>query len=269
MNGSLRTRILTSGNTTNLTANFIRKFEPSEKFGSVYAIPSTDTVIAMEQGTGDPQYRYTIYDLHSGTERFRFEGDSLIPVGDGLFLTGLGGRSGYVGTQNLLASDGSTIRAVPIPSYSSSQYPSMPSTALPMFLGDGAYDPTSGDELWRSSQLVDTQMAGTSSTIAAIVGNAILVTSPESRTISALDIESGRQLWQTPRQDAYWIRNGVTNGENFVFSDYTGIHSIRAHDGKMMWSVPLPAVVDPRGVAIANAGNNVSFSWKNHFAVWR
>ncbi|XGU19068.1 hypothetical protein ACETU7_28095 [Rhodococcus sp. 3Y1] len=125
----------------------------------------------MEQGDGgDPQYRYQIYDLQSGAERFRFEGDSLVPTGNGLFLTSVGGRSGYAGTQNLLASDGSTIRAIPIPSYSSSSYPSKPSTAVPMFLGDGAYDPESGDELWRSSQIVNTATAGTGSAIAAVVG---------------------------------------------------------------------------------------------------
>ena len=111
MDGTVRTRILASGTTTDLTANFVRTFEPSEKFGAVYTVPHTDTVIAMEQGDGgDPQYRYRIYDLDSGAERFRFEGDSLVPAGNGLFLTSVGGRSGYVGTQNLLASNGSTIR---------------------------------------------------------------------------------------------------------------------------------------------------------------
>jgi hypothetical protein len=270
MDGTVRTRILASGTTTNLTANFVRTFEPSEKFGAVYTVPHTDTVIAMEQGDGgDPQYRYRIYDLQSGAERFRFEGDSLVPTGNGLFLTSVGGRSGYAGTQNLLASDGSTIRAIPIPSYSSSSYPSKPSTAVPMFLGDGAYDPESGDELWRSSQIVNTATAGTGSTIAAVVGKTILVTSPETRTISGLDVESGRQLWQTPWQDAYWVRSGATDGDHFVFSDYTGMHSIRARDGKMMWSVPLPPEVDPRGVVVSNAGKNVSFSWQNHFTVWR
>ena len=167
MDGTVRTRILASGTTTDLTANFVRTFEPSEKFGAVYTVPHTDTVIAMEQGDGgDPQYRYRIYDLDSGAERFRFEGDSLVPAGNGLFLTSVGGRSGYVGTQNLLASNGSTIRAIPIPSYSSSSYPSKSSTGLPMFLGDGAYDPNSGDELWRSSQIVNTATAGTGSAIA-------------------------------------------------------------------------------------------------------
>ena len=267
--GTLRTRILASGNITDLTANFRRAIEPSQEFGSLYAFPSTDTAIAMERGSGDPQYRYTIYDLSSGAERFRFEGDSLAPVGDGLFLTSVGGRSGYVGTQNLLNSDGSTIRAIPIPSSGASRFPSKPSTSMPMFLGDGAYDPSSGDELWRSSQLNNSQMAGTTSAIVAIVGRATLVTSPETRTISALDTESGRQLWQTPWQDAYWVRNGVTDGEHFVFSDYAGIHSIRSRDGKMMWSIPLPAEVDPREVVISSAGDNMTFSWRNHFTVWR
>ncbi|WP_256932193.1 hypothetical protein [Rhodococcus sp. FH8] len=56
MDGTVRTRILASGTTTNLTANFVRTFEPSEKFGAVYTVPHTDTVIAMEQGDGgDPQ----------------------------------------------------------------------------------------------------------------------------------------------------------------------------------------------------------------------
>ncbi|EQM34344.1 hypothetical protein N601_07380 [Rhodococcus erythropolis DN1] len=70
-------------------------------------------------------------------------------------------------------------------------------------------------------------------------------------------------------QDAYWVRSGVTDGDHFVFSDYTGMHAIRARDGKMMWSVPLPPEVDPRGVVVSNAGKNVSFSWQNHFTVWR
>jgi hypothetical protein len=61
-------------------------------------------------------------------------------------------------------------------------------------------------------------------------------------------------LWQTPWQDAYWVRSGATDGDHFVFSDYTGMHSIRARDGKMMWSVPLPPEVDPRGVVVSNAG---------------
>lgn len=51
MDGTVRTRILASGTTTNLTANFVRTFEPSEKFGAVYTVPHTDTVIAMEQAT--------------------------------------------------------------------------------------------------------------------------------------------------------------------------------------------------------------------------
>ena len=74
----------------------------------------------------------------------------------------------------------------------------------------------------RSSQIVNTATAGTGSAIAAVVGKTILVTSPETRTISGLDIESGRQLWQTPWQDAYWVRSGATDGDHFVFSDYTG-----------------------------------------------
>lgn len=67
MDGTVRTRILASGTTTNLIANFVRTFEPSEKFGAVYTVPHTDTVIAMEQGDGGD--RSTAIDLRSAVRR--------------------------------------------------------------------------------------------------------------------------------------------------------------------------------------------------------
>ncbi|MFD4183485.1 PQQ-binding-like beta-propeller repeat protein [Rhodococcus sp. NPDC058514] len=261
--------VLTSGTVTDISANFRRTFEAEGEYPSVYAVPATDSVIATARGNGDPQYVYTVYDLATGTKRFTFGGDSLQPVGDGMFLASRGGRSGTVGTQDLLAADGALIRAVPIPAYSAASYPSKPSVPAPLFLGDGAYDPATGAERWRSPALVKDESAGRDTALAAVVGRAALVTSPQTRTITGLDLESGRELWQTPWQDAYWIRDGLTDGEHFVFGDYTGIHSIRARDGKIMWSLPLPDGADPRHVRVSSAGGSLMVSVRDQFTFWR
>ncbi|MGW0043648.1 outer membrane protein assembly factor BamB family protein [Rhodococcus sp. NPDC003348] len=261
--------VLTSGTVTNLTANFRRTFDDLGENASVYAVPATGAIITQERGPGDPQYVYTVFDLASGAERFTFAGDSLQPVGDGLYLAARGARSGSVGTQDLLAADGSLVRAVPIPAYSPQMYPSKPSVTPPMFLGDGAYDPATGDELWRSSALVKEESAGRDTALAAVVGGTAVVTSPVSKTITGLDLASGDQLWQTPWEDAYWIRGGATDGEYFVFGDYTGTHSIRASDGTIMWSLPLPDGVDPRQVHVSGAAGSLMVSWLDHIAIWR
>ncbi|WP_442972687.1 hypothetical protein [Rhodococcus sp. G-MC3] len=79
--------------------------------------------------------------------------------------------------------------------------------------------------------------------------------SSETRTFSGIDIASGKTTWTTPWQDAYWARSGVTDGEHYVFGDYTGMHALRASDGQMMWSVLWPEGVDPREMSVSsNAG---------------
>lgn len=262
--------VLTSGTVTDITANFRRTFDVRGAQGTAYARPETGTMITYERGhPNEPPYIYTVYDLRTGDRRFAFEGDSLQEVGEGLYLASTGGRSGTVGTQNLLAGDGSVIRAVPVPVYVPQDPPGKPSTSAPLFLGDGAYDPKTGAELWRNSALVNEGSAQRSSTLSAVVGRTVVVSSADARTITGLDLESGRQLWQTPWQDAYWIRGGATDGKYFVFSDYTGTHSIRASDGKIMWSMPLPDGADPREVVVSNVAGNLMVSWRDHYTVSR
>ncbi|MDH6280758.1 PQQ-binding-like beta-propeller repeat protein [Prescottella agglutinans] len=262
--------VLTSGTVTDITANFRRTFDVRGERGTAYARPASGTIIAYERGLpGGPPYIYTVYDLETGDRRFAFEGDSLQEVGEGLYLTSTGARSGTVGTQNLLAADGSVIRAVPIPMYVPQDPPGKPSTSAPLFLGDGAYDPKTGAELWRNPALVNEGSVQRSSTLSAVVGRTVVVSSADTRTITGLDLESGRQLWQTPWQDAYWIRGGATDGKYFVFSDYTGTHSIRASDGKIMWSVPLPEGADPREVVVSDAAGTLMVSWRDHFTFWK
>lgn len=263
------TSVLTSGTVTDLTAYFRHTFDTPGDAASIYAVPDTGTIIGQTRGPGDPQYHFTVFDLDSGAERFTFDGDSLQPVGDGLFLVSRGSRSGTVGTQDLLASDGSPVRAIPIPAFGAQMYPSKTSEAAPMFLGDGAYDPVTGDELWRSPALVQDSGAGRTSSLAALVGSTALVTSPDSKTITGLDVATGEQMWQTPWEDAYWVRGGATDGEYFVFGDYTGTHAIRASDGTIMWSLPLPDGADPRQVQVSSAGGSLMTSWLDHVTVWR
>lgn len=108
-----------------------------------------------------------------------------------------------------------------------------------------------------------------SSALSAVAGHTAVLTSADTRTITGLDLESGRQVWQTPWEDAYWIRGGATDGQYFAFSDYTGTHAIRASDGKIMWSVPLPEGADPREVVVSDAAGTLMVSWRDHFTFWK
>ncbi|MDJ0394385.1 PQQ-binding-like beta-propeller repeat protein [Rhodococcus sp. G-MC3] len=259
--------VLTRGTTTDLTSDFRRDFEKAPD-SWIYSVPEHGVAIESVRGDGTPQYSYTVYDLETGAKKFTFEGDSLVPVGEGLYLSSIGSESGTVGTQNLLGSDGAVVRAVPIPAYNAAGYPSSPSVPSPLFLGDGAYDPKTGDELWRNPALVVGQFNGKDSAVAAVIGRTVITTDPDARTITGLDIESGRQLWQTPWEDAYWVRDGLTDGEYFVFGDYQGTHAISARDGRIAWSMPQLDGVDPRMVRVSSAGGRMLVSSGAAFTLW-
>ncbi|CCQ14306.1 putative uncharacterized protein [Rhodococcus sp. AW25M09] len=263
------TPVLTKGTPTAIESDFRRTFEGSADFSSVYVTPDQKSVMLTHRGDGTPQYIYTVFDLDSGKKRFTYEGDSVRSVGDGLWLSSIGSESGTVGTQNLLAADGSIIRAIPRPSYGASMYPSTSAKTLSMFLGDGAYDPNTGNELWRNPAMVGSEVSGPQSALVAVVGRIVIVADPEAKTLTGLDIESGREQWTTPWEDAYWVRNGLTDGENFVFGDYRGAHSIDARTGEIGWSIPQPEGVDPRIMVVSSAAGHMTRSWGDQFTVYR
>ncbi|MGB6072642.1 MAG: PQQ-binding-like beta-propeller repeat protein, partial [Rhodococcus sp. (in: high G+C Gram-positive bacteria)] len=252
------TPVLTKGTPAAVESDFRRTFERSGDFSSVYVTPDRKSVMLTSRGDGTPQYIYTIFDLDSGAEVFAYEGDSVRSVGNGLWLSSVGSESGTVGTQNLLAADGSTIRAIPRPSYGASMYPSNPRNPPPMFLGDGAYDPDTGDELWRNPAVVQSEFSGTQSALVAVVDRVVIVTDPEAKTLTGLDIDDGAERWVTPWEDAYWVRSGLTDGKNFVFGDYQGTHSIDARTGEIGWSIPQPEGVDPRNMVVASAAGHMT-----------
>ncbi|MCZ4517121.1 PQQ-binding-like beta-propeller repeat protein [Rhodococcus ruber] len=263
------TPVLTKGSPTAIESDFRRTFERSADFSSVYVMPDLRSVMLMYRGDGTPQYVYRVFDLDSGSERFTFEGDSLQGVGNGLFLSSIGSESGTVGTQNLLAADGSVVGAIPRPSYGASMYPSAPTGPLPMFLGDGAYDPDTGEELWRNPAMVRSEFSGTQSAMVAVVGRVVIVADPEAKTLTGLDIDDGTESWVTPWEDAYWVRGGLTDGKNFVFGDYQGTHSIDADTGEIGWTIPQPEGVDPARVVVSTAAGHMTRSWDNQFTVYR
>ncbi|MBY4229958.1 PQQ-binding-like beta-propeller repeat protein [Rhodococcus fascians] len=263
------TPVLTKGTPTAIESDFRRTFERSGDFSSVYVTPDRKSVMLTSRGDGTPQYIYTIFDLDSGAERFTYEGDSVQSVGNGLFLSSIGSESGTVGTQNLLAADGSVIRAIPRPSYGASMYPSSPLKPSPMFLGDGAYDPNTGDELWRNPAMVQSEFSGAQSAMVAVVGGVVIVTDPEAKTLTGLDIDDGTERWVTPWEDAYWVRGGLTDGKNFVFGDYRGTHSIDASSGEIGWTIPQPEGADPARVVVSTVTGHMTRSWDNQFTVWK
>ncbi|MDJ0359834.1 PQQ-binding-like beta-propeller repeat protein [Rhodococcus sp. H29-C3] len=262
-----RSPILTRGTATDISADYLRTFPASDDLAYVAPLPEFGIAMTTYRGSGGAQYTSTVHDLDTDAERFVYEGDSLQALSKDLFVSTVGIQSGSAGTQNLLDGHGELIRAIPIPSAVVGGYPSLPSTPVPAFAGDGAYDAVTGAELWRNPLMVEGTFAKESAVV-AVVGRTVVVADPEGRTIVGLDVDTGEQRWLTPWQDAYWVRGGLTDGEYFVFGDYTGTHALRVRDGAIMWSLPLPDGADPRVVQVGPGGGHVLVSSATQFTIW-
>jgi outer membrane protein assembly factor BamB len=264
----VQTPVATRGTVTDIDVSYRREYPDRGPFAAAYVSPRSSSVIVNTPNDAQNNGRYLVVDSESGEPRFDFVGESLQTVSDALFLTSDGSRSGDVGTQNLVDDKGSVVRAIPVPTYPVFDYPGR-TDELPLFVGDGAYDRITGDELWRNPAMVRVDSSGRNSAVSAVVGDAVIVRSPDAKTLTALDLYDGEQRWQIPWEDAYWIRDGASDGDNFVFTDYQGMHAIRALDGAALWSVPLPPDADPRVLRVTPAAERLSTSWANQFVMWK
>ncbi|WP_338886286.1 PQQ-binding-like beta-propeller repeat protein [Rhodococcus sovatensis] len=252
------------GTLTDLDAHWHASF-PSPVPGqpaSPAAFPDRGIVDVYSSGT------HQIIDIDSGEPRFTFAGENPLPLGNELYANVTRNPDGSL-REVILDGMGQIRTEVPVATFGLSPQPwaNIGEEDLPLFLGDGAYDPNSGAELWRNPATLENN-GGANSAVLAVVGRTVIVRSSETRTFSGIDLESGRTTWTTPWPDAYWARAGTTDGEHYVFGDYTGMHAIRASDGTMMWSVPWPAGADPREMSVAKVAGVLTVSDRNGSTVW-
>lgn len=269
MNGAKHQIELTSGTPADPAATFERTFDIAGPLPAVDEIVPSQNMLVITTQTGDnPIYQSTVYDLDSGTPRFTIGNNTMRVVGDGLLLTTQPSALNPVGIQQLFSRDGSPIVTAPVPAYTPDTLPTATNGPPPVLLGDGAYDPFSGEERWRDPQML-TYGADSISTARAMAGTAVIVASADTQSLIGLDTHSGQQLWRTPWTDAYWIHNGLTDGKHYVFTDYTGIHSLRVADGAIVWSLPLPPGADPRSATISDAGGDILLTTGAEISLWR
>lgn len=211
---------------------------------------------------------HQIIDIDTGEPRLRFAGENPLPLGNDLYANVTRNPDGTL-AEVILDGTGAIRTVVPVATFGLSPEPwaNMGEDGLPRFLGDGAYDATSGAQLWRNPATLENN-GGINSAVLAVVGDTVVVRSSETRTFSGIDLRTGLTTWTTPWQDAYWARAGTTDGEHYVFGDYTGMHAIRGSDGAMMWSVPWPVGVDPREMSVSETAGVLTVSSRAGTTVW-
>jgi hypothetical protein len=265
-----RIPVLTVGTVSDIDAEYYREFDPLGEYSYGYASPRTGLTTVGTSNTPAGPAVTRVVDTDTADTLFTYAAESLIPMSPNLVRAQNGVRAGLVGTEELLTRDGTFATSIPVPSSSALTYVgARADDSLPLFLGDGAYDAVTGAELWRNPDMIVRESGGPTSAVKAVVGQTIIVTSPETQTITGLNATTGEREWQTLWQDAYWVRDGATDGQYYVFSDYTGTHAIRARDGVVVWSLPLTGGADPREVRVGTTAGQLSISWRNQFVVYR
>lgn len=118
--------------------------------------------------------------------------------------------------------------------YLSIDEPTDPS--IPFVLGDTAFDRVSGEQRWRSDQLIFDQPADewnearTRGTLNAVVGDVGLLRFDQSTT--AIDLRSGRQLWHSEQSWSVIARDGDT-----VLTSTGGVlGAVDVRTGEELWS---------------------------------
>lgn len=212
---------------------------------------------------------HQIIDIDTGEPRFRYAGVNPLALGNDLFANVTQAPDGTL-REVILDGQGQIRTEVPVATFGLAPEPWAnmgASDDLPKFLGDGAYDARTGAELWRNPATLENN-GGINSAVLAVVGNTVVVRSSETRTFSGIDLRTGLTTWTTPWPDAYWARAGTTDGEHYIFGDYTGMHALRASDGVMMWSIPWPVGVDPREMSVAENAGLLTVSGRTGSTVW-
>ncbi|CAM2845836.1 PQQ-binding-like beta-propeller repeat protein [Prescottella defluvii] len=103
-------------------------------------------------------------------------------------------------------------------------------TRVPLFIGDSAYEPDTGDLMWESSAL---SPEGDWASL-SVVGDVVLTVADGSMT--AVDLDDGTTRWTVPIGDG--LQFGPTDGERILVADDSGVDAYDLVDGARAWSIP-------------------------------
>ena len=124
-------------------------------------------------------------------------------------------------------------------------------STIPVLLGDGAYDRTTGELRWTSPALVSTPRVDTAEsygpnttqgTAVAVLGDVALLRDYEGKTEAALDLRSGERLWQR-HSDSYGTVV-VAEGDTAVLLESDVLRAENVRSGEELWVLPLQTVID-------------------------
>ena len=124
-------------------------------------------------------------------------------------------------------------------------------TRIPVLLGDGAYDRTTGELRWTSPDLVSTPHVNTpesygpnatQGTAVAVLGEVALLRDYEGKTETALDLRSGERLWHRGT-DSYGTVVAA-EGETAVMLESDVLRALDVRSGEELWVLPLQTVID-------------------------
>ncbi|MDJ0392241.1 hypothetical protein QMK17_02705 [Rhodococcus sp. G-MC3] len=141
-----------SGSFTELDTHWHKTFDsptPGQP-ASPAVLPDRDIVDVYSAGA------HLIADIFTGDPRFRFAGENPLPLGNDLYVNVTRSPEGSL-TEEVLDGTGKTLTVVAVPTSGLSPvpWPNLGDDDLPKFLGDGAYDPRTGAELWRNPDTGD------------------------------------------------------------------------------------------------------------------
>ncbi|WP_225729116.1 MULTISPECIES: PQQ-binding-like beta-propeller repeat protein [unclassified Nocardia] len=116
--------------------------------------------------------------------------------------------------------------------------------SVPILLADSAYDRRTGALVWTSPDLRSTTSdpKSLSGTAIAVLGDTALLQDLMARTMTGLDMHTGRRLWQF--RDDRLPSLGDWDGSRAVFIDTDGLRAIDLRTGKTVWDIPFLAIND-------------------------
>lgn len=225
-------------------------------------VPDRNAFIVRAAAEENIGFASAVYSLDTGVRRFAAEG-IVTSIGDTLFRS----ETYPQGIERLLDDNGSVVRTQPLSLPDGSFRPQvLGAPYVPVVMGDGVFDPTTGALLWRD-QVLDWGKS-TGGITPAVVGDNLIAASLDANLIG-MDARTGRRVWTTPLAGAFAVRTGITDGRYFVFGDIAGMYSVDTVTGRIVWSVDSPGDGVDGYTSVSAAGGDIVRSTKDSVSVWR
>ncbi|MGJ0117763.1 PQQ-binding-like beta-propeller repeat protein [Williamsia sp. MIQD14] len=226
--------------------------------------PDRRVFIVRAAADGDIGFASAVYSLDTGTRRFAADG-IVTTIGDTLFRA----ETYPQGIERLLTDDGTQVATQRLSLPDGSFRPQVTATPFaPIVMGNGVFDPRSGALLWRDPVLDWGKADG--GIAPAVVGPTLIAASLDGNLIG-FDARSGRRIWTTPWPAAFVVRSGISDGRFFVFGDASGMHSLDAVTGRIVWSVVSrsPSAGTLALTAVSGSGGDIVRAEGDSLSVWR